>query len=687
LEEDKLKRQRASAQQIKNQMQEIARSMTGAVAKSIDLGFKLVEDSFSRAMATGVLNAQKALVDKLPKTQETIKLSTEIENRKIDLQIEEIRVTEQLIKEMELSRLSGERLAIERQRDEALNMPGLDPSIRARIETRAAERLKPITERETLLQSRNISEDMKSGKIPRTQESLIAMQRQLGTFSKVQGLEDQKRLNSLNSIVETKSLEFDQERKNLQLAKNNTEESLKLFKATDDYRNLTLEDQQAIENIYASSLDFLNQQLGTLETRRQISLSELVAVEAQNRGWQKIGEAANNAKSITEDILNTEQSTLQTTQQATALERTRNQEIARRNVAVERAAIQQEKDTELLKIKSDVELSFLDIRAQTVQQLLDQGRITQDQYTQEIRSLDLLRIEKERELRISEIRASFLAKTAPLLQQFITANETERQTIRERITALGEVTTAEINRVNAVTDAQRTLRTSQEDLSVRQKAYGDIFNRTFESMADALLEFVQTGKLNFRSLVNSMIQDLIRFELKQQSLMMYQAFRPTLMNLIPSIFGPKLGSINPSSGEYYGSLEFAKGGAFDSGVQKFAKGGMFTNNVVSEPTLFKFAKGAGMMGEAGPEAIMPLRRDSDGNLGVMAKPQGSNVEVVVNNFSGEKAEARETVDSRGNRKIEVIVGEMVAGELGRKNSPVQQSMMTNFMAKPAVVRR
>lgn len=63
----------------------------------------------------------------------------------------------------------------------------------------------------------------------------------------------------------------------------------------------------------------------------------------------------------------------------------------------------------------------------------------------------------------------------------------------------------------------------------------------------------------------------------------------------------------------------AKGNAFGmGGVKKFAKGGSFTNSIVSSPTLFKFAKGAGMMGEAGPEAIMPLSRDANGRLGVTA---------------------------------------------------------------------
>lgn len=57
----------------------------------------------------------------------------------------------------------------------------------------------------------------------------------------------------------------------------------------------------------------------------------------------------------------------------------------------------------------------------------------------------------------------------------------------------------------------------------------------------------------------------------------------------------------------------------------WAKGGAFTNSVVDSPTMFKFANGGkfGVMGEAGPEAVLPLKRGSDGSLGVQVQG-GSN---------------------------------------------------------------
>ncbi len=61
-----------------------------------------------------------------------------------------------------------------------------------------------------------------------------------------------------------------------------------------------------------------------------------------------------------------------------------------------------------------------------------------------------------------------------------------------------------------------------------------------------------------------------------------------------------------------------------SGITPFAMGG-----VVSGPTQFPMRGGRGLMGEAGPEAIMPLARGSDGRLGVQASG-GQSVSIVMN---------------------------------------------------------
>lgn len=73
-------------------------------------------------------------------------------------------------------------------------------------------------------------------------------------------------------------------------------------------------------------------------------------------------------------------------------------------------------------------------------------------------------------------------------------------------------------------------------------------------------------------------------------------------------------------------LPFANGAGFAQGrVMPFADGG-----VVSGPTTFPMRGGVGLMGEAGPEAIMPLARGTDGKLGVRAGGGGRPVNVVMN---------------------------------------------------------
>lgn len=79
------------------------------------------------------------------------------------------------------------------------------------------------------------------------------------------------------------------------------------------------------------------------------------------------------------------------------------------------------------------------------------------------------------------------------------------------------------------------------------------------------------------------------------------------------------------SGIMGAGMPFANGGAFSQGrVMPFARGG-----IVSSPTSFPMRGGRGLMGEAGPEAIMPLARGPDGRLGVQAGG-GRAVNVVMN---------------------------------------------------------
>ena len=99
-----------------------------------------------------------------------------------------------------------------------------------------------------------------------------------------------------------------------------------------------------------------------------------------------------------------------------------------------------------------------------------------------------------------------------------------------------------------------------------------------------------------------------------------QGLKP-LQSLAGSLFSSLLG----------GLLPFAKGG-----VVPFASGG-----VVSAPAYFPTAGGLGLMGEAGAEAILPLRRGPDGSLGV-AGGGGAPVSVVFNVAAQDAASFRKS---------------------------------------------
>lgn len=73
-------------------------------------------------------------------------------------------------------------------------------------------------------------------------------------------------------------------------------------------------------------------------------------------------------------------------------------------------------------------------------------------------------------------------------------------------------------------------------------------------------------------------------------------------------------------------VPFANGGSFTQGrVMPFANGG-----IVSGATLFPMRGGTGLMGEAGPEAIMPLSRGADGRLGVRSEGGGRPMNITMN---------------------------------------------------------
>jgi phage-related minor tail protein len=106
----------------------------------------------------------------------------------------------------------------------------------------------------------------------------------------------------------------------------------------------------------------------------------------------------------------------------------------------------------------------------------------------------------------------------------------------------------------------------------------------------------------------------------------------------------------------------ANGNVFDtpislgaSNVLPFARGGVVTN-----PKFFPMATGRGLMGESGPEAVMPLRRGPDGKLGVSAATSGGGTQVNVYNQNGGQVETKQRSSLDGGKVIDIYIKKAVA---------------------------
>ncbi len=143
-----------------------------------------------------------------------------------------------------------------------------------------------------------------------------------------------------------------------------------------------------------------------------------------------------------------------------------------------------------------------------------------------------------------------------------------------------------------------------------------------------------------------------------------QAIVKPLLGILGSIFpgagaGVPNGTLPPT--DIFKYVNNATGGVYaENGIQPFARGG-----IVDKPTLFPFAKGIGLMGEAGPEAIIPLRRGRDGNLGVAGGGGGSTSVVVNVDATGSKVEG----DSPKGDQLGRALSQAVQQELLKQKRP------------------
>jgi len=181
---------------------------------------------------------------------------------------------------------------------------------------------------------------------------------------------------------------------------------------------------------------------------------------------------------------------------------------------------------------------------------------------------------------------------------------------------------------------------------------------------NTFIDSLGKGKLSFGDFAASILKDIAKMIVRLLVL------KPLMDSIMRGIGGLGGGGINLAGGEW----EFdAKGNSFSGGTS-------LPQGVYTTPHLFKFANGGvfgsrnGVMGEAGPEAILPLRRNSQGKLGVEAANSG--VQVNVYNNTGSEVETRTSENSDGTKQIDIYIEKKVRDMVN--GGGLDRSMRSSF---------
>jgi len=680
-----------------DKLNNIRTNVQAGLSDTLMKSFALIEAPLSRAIAQGRIDTQKTLLSNLPKTPEVVKLQTQLDLDAIKLKKEEISTTNRLINAIDLDRISREKVPLADKMTKAFKEGNVEDFKSAKAEYDKLEQ-----KRKGIEDSKSLISDVKTKGEILTPASLEVLARNRGLLTQLAALDAQTQAILINGVVAGVTAIFDK-------TKTLLEGELKVLVATNEqyYESLAFRQLAKIDKDKEIAARKAQEQaasttISNLPKVQEIAITTKIQEEAEKRAFPKgakdsatapkptkgMGAVAAAAKESTdlkvaelslanqiqtvtvdtvkakndyiiplEESLRLMDNELATKQAAANLDSAAKQ-ISLETLAAERANIDVLANQgvlfgEELKIKLDINA----VKTREIEHEQKLGQLEQQKY-ESLLAYD--RLKKQTEDPAEQKRLEDLQATATRMYDSQIAGE------------------------NKLYQAKSATAKLTESLSDRQIQYEGVFKNSFNNMADAMLEFAKTGKFSFSDLANSLLVEIARIELRLQASAMWSLMRPSFAGLFP-----KASDVSGSSfmNSYNAIGASAKGNAFPSGIQAFAQGGAFTNSIVNSPTLFRFAKGAGMMGEAGPEAIMPLKRDSNGNLGVRGGNGGSQTNVVVNNYSNAKATTKETTDSKGNRKIEVVIGDIVAGELGRSGSAMQQSLGNNFNARPAMARR
>ena len=337
---------------------------------------------------------------------------------------------------------------------------------------------------------------------------------------------------------------------------------------------------------------------------------------------------------------------------------------------------------DITKAVADAQIAELELQrkgitltVEQIKQTANLKRIAAESLPLEKRRVELKKIELEEANQIFTLEEKIKRAITAMMEEMATGRKKEKELIDEKNAALAEIQliTGDITKEQyeqlKITEQARKLTELFPELfeeveeALRQAAtplgkFKDGVRKIFEEamnlnealatagvqavqkFGDAFADFVATGKASFADLTKSILQDLSRV-----------FARAALFKALSFI---------PGVGNFLSLPGFADGGVIAKNkIVPFAYGG-----IVNKPTIFPMAKGAGVMAEAGPEAIMPLRRGSNGRLGVEASGGVGNVVVNVD-ASGSRVQG----DQPNAKALGSAIGAAVQAELVRQKRP------------------
>ena len=305
-----------------------------------------------------------------------------------------------------------------------------------------------------------------------------------------------------------------------------------------------------------------------------------------------------------------------------------------------------------IKYRAGLEQEELNVAKQRLDMEIQLGVYSEERSRQLKTQLEITQLEKEKRAELQKLEARGVTDDPNNDQDLysVTARRYD-----EKISLVKEQME---NQIRLQRDWRMGLQRSYNEIVANSFNYAKFASSQMDSvvghMTSAMENLAITGRFRFREMTVSILQDLSKIYMRMATM--------KLVNYVGSyLFGGS--GVSTAGGSIGGMFATAAHGRVfnSSGLVAFARGG-----VVSSPTYFGFNGGRGLMGEQGSEAVMPLTRTANGNLGVQVQGMGGG--TVVN----APVSVSVTVNSDGSTESGVNANE--AKQLGEaiRNTVVEQ---------------